>query len=285
MPEKGVDFYDAKDVPHGDVREHWYHSKITGAWRRCFLYTPPGYDNSGTERYPVLYLQHGAGEDERGWVVQGKLNFILDNLIAAHKAVPMLVVMDRGYATRPGDPSSGMFSPPRQSPADTPEARKTAGEAFAARMRVFAEVVIDELIPMIDSTYRTIPGRGHRAMAGLSMGGMQTYQIALANLDKFAYIGGFSGAGNPFGGEPFDPKTSYHGAFADAAAFNKRVKLLWLGVGTAEPPRFIAGIKGLHEDLVKAGIHLIFFESPGTAHEWQTWRRDLLDFAPRLFRN
>jgi enterochelin esterase-like enzyme len=155
-------------------------------------------------------------------------------------------------------------------------------------------VIVHELIPTIDTAYRTMVDRDHRAMAGLSMGGMQTLFVALRHLDRFAYIGSFSGPVIPginTGREPqgdtpeeFDPKTAYEGAFAHPSAFNKRVKLLWLGVGTAEPPMFRNSIGGAATALQRAGVHVVYFESPGTAHEWQTWRRDLHEFAPRLFR-
>jgi enterochelin esterase-like enzyme len=254
VPEKGVNFYQPQGAPQGEIRIHWYNSKVTGAWRRCFVYTPPGYDADPRSRYPVLYLQHGAGEDETGWTMQGRVNFILDNLIAAQQAKPMIVVMDRGYAGRTGG---------------------AAGNAFE-------DVVLQDLIPTIDATYRTLTDRDHRAMAGLSMGGGQTIQITLKHLDRFAYIGAFSGAG--FGGPAFDPKTSFNGVFADTAAFNKKVKLLWLGVGTMEPERMATAIRSFHEALSKAGIRATYYESPGTAHEWQTWRRDFKEFAPLLFR-
>ncbi len=267
VPEAGVDFYQPKNVPHGEVRERWYQSKITGAWRRCLVYTPPGYDTQTKLRYPVLYLQHGAGENERGWNNQGRVSFILDNLLAEGKAKPMLIVMDHGYATKPGEGAA--------APAPRP-----AGQ-FAST--TFEEVIINELIPLIDATYRTLPDREQRAMAGLSMGGMQTIQITLRNLDKFAYIGGFSGAAGGMSNAPFDPKTAYGGAFSDAAAFNKKVRLLWLGVGTKESERIYTSLKTFHETLEKAGIKHIYYESPGTAHEWQTWRRSLAEFAPRLF--
>ena len=136
-----------------------------------------------------------------------------------------------------------------------------------------------DLIPMIEKTYRVLPGRENRAMAGLSMGGMQTFLTTLANLDKFAYIGGFSGSTGGFGGA-FDPKTSNNGVFADAAAFNKKVKVLFLGIGSTEGP----GTKNFSDQLTKAGIKNVYFESAGTAHEWLTWRRCLNDFAPRLFK-
>jgi enterochelin esterase-like enzyme len=147
------------------------------------------------------------------------------------------------------------------------------------------EVFIKDLIPMIDTTYRTKPDRENRAMAGLSMGGMQTFNITLNNLDKFAYIGGFSGAGGGFGGQTFDAKTTHNGIMADAEAFNKKVRLLWLGIGTEEAPNMYASVNNYHKALEAAGIKHAYYESPGTAHEWQTWRRDLKEFAPLLFRN
>ena len=265
IPEKGVDYYLPRDVPHGEVRERWYHSKTTQQWRRAYVYTPPGYDANRETRYPVLYLQHGAGEDERGWSNQGKMSFIMDNLIAERKAKPMLVVMEQGYASKPGE------TPP------APGARRDFSRMFSA----FEEVMVNDLIPMIDSTYRTIADRDHRAMAGLSMGGMQTFTIGLKHLDLFAYLGGFSGAGGGFGA-PFDPKTANGGVMTDADAFNKKMRLLWLGVGTAEG-RMYDGIKNYHDSLTKAGIKNVYYESPGTAHEWLTWRRCLHEFAPLLF--
>jgi enterochelin esterase-like enzyme len=150
---------------------------------------------------------------------------------------------------------------------------------------VFEDDVTEALIPFIDSNFRTLTDRDHRAMAGLSMGGMQTFQITLDHLDLFSYIGGFSGAGGMLvlGDHKLDPKTDYNGVFADPAAFAKRVHLLWLGVGTAEPERLRSGLQRLSTSLTDAGIQHVFYESPGTDHEWQTWRRDLKDFAPRLF--
>ena len=278
IPEKGVDFYDMKDVPHGEIREHWYFAKTTGAWRRIFVYTPPGYDSNRETRYPVLYLQHGGGEDERGWVNQGRVNNIMDNLIAANKAKPMIIVMEKGTATRAGQAPQVLPFGGGHGPALD----------WAAIISTFEDVVIDDLIPMIDSTYRTIPDREHRAMAGLSMGGMQTFQITLDHLDKFDYIGGFSGAGGKFGppgAAPMDLKQSYNGIFADPDAFIKKVKLVWIGVGTAEPKMMHDGIEAFHQALEKAGIKHVFYESPGTAHEWQTWRRDLKEFAPLLFQD
>jgi enterochelin esterase family protein len=269
IPEKGVDYYEMKDVPHGEVRIRPYQSKITGQWRRCFVYTPPDYDGNTKARYPVLYLQHGSGEDETGWTFQGRANIILDNLIAAGKAVPMIIVMDNGYASRPG--------------TTVPDAA-VAGRGPAGGSSAFEDVIIRDLIPLIDSTYRTMADRQHRAMAGLSMGGNQTCQVTMRNLDKFAYIGAFSGTMNGLSTSPLDPATAFNGMFRDGSALNKKIKLFWIGMGTVEPNPFPGAIGAFRAMLDEAGITYVYFESPGTAHEWLTWRRDLNAFAPRLFR-
>ena len=214
------------------------------------MYAPPDYDAQTNLRYPVLYLQHGAGEDETGWTKQGHANFILDNLIASRSSKPMIVVMANGYARRAGVPVANLAG----KPFGSPEMMKAMREMAAA----FEDDVTQALIPFVDSHFRTLTDRDHRAMAGLSMGGMQTFQVTFDHLELFSYIGGFSGAAGPMvlGNEKLDPKTAFHGALADPAAFAKRVHLLWVGVGT---------------------------ESPGTSHEWQTWRRGLNEFAPKLF--
>lgn len=274
IPEKGVDYYLPKDVPHGDVRERWYRSNTTGAWRRVYVYCPPGYDTARDARYPVLYLQHGGGEDERGWPNQGKVAFILDNLIAEGKAVPMLVVMEKGYAARAGE-APALAGPPR--PGQGPP---NLNRMFSA----FEDVIVKDLIPYVDSSFRTVPDREHRALAGLSMGGMQAYTIGLKHTDLFSSIGGFSGAGGGFGGAPFDVKTAFDGVMADPAAFNRRMRVLFLSIGTAEAQRMQDSVRGFHDALDKAGIRTVFFESPGTDHEWLTWRRSLHAFAPMLFR-
>ena len=275
IPEPGVDYYHVRDVPHGLVRMHWYKSSVTGQWRRAFIYTPTGYDSSPDTRYPVLYLQHGSAEDETGWIIQGKANFILDNLIAAGKAKPMIIVMDNGYATRPGEPPQSRQTPPLTGGRP----RVPAGGGISA----FEEVMVKDIIPMVDANYRTIADRDHRAMAGLSMGGNQTCRITLNNLDLFSYIGMFSGTGLGLGTEPFDPKTGFNGVFADAESFNKKVHLVWIGLGTAEPDPFPASIRAFRDSLERGGIEYVYFSSEGTAHEWLTWRRSLNDFAPRLF--
>ncbi len=262
IPEKGVDFYHAKDVPHGEVRSRWYTSKVTGQTRHIMVYTPPGYDADREKRYPVLYLQHGGGEDETGWTRQGKMNFILDNLIAEKKAVPMIVVMERGYAAR-----AGAAAQP-----------KGGGKGF--NFGPFGDVVLKDLIPLIDSTYRTIADREHRAIAGLSMGAAQSMQIGLNHLDTFSAVGAFSGAGK------VDPKTAFGGVFADAAAFDKKVSLLYLHSGTVGLDAGIhRGAKALYEMLEKGGSkNVVFRDLEGQGHEWQTWRYAFHDFAPRLFK-
>lgn len=268
IPDTGMEYYQAQDVPHGQVRSVNYYSAITKAWRRAMVYTPAGYEEETTKRYPVLYLQHGAGEDETGWPAQGKMNFILDNLIAEKKATPMIVVMDRGYATDPA------------RPVPTNAAGQRPGGMAG---NVFPEVLVNEIIPMTDKKFRTIADREHRAMAGLSMGGFQTFQTTMTNTDKFAYIGGFSGAAF------LQPNTvitdMYNGVWADSTAFNRKMKLVYLSIGTTEPERMYTGVKNFHEALSKAGIRHIYYESPGTAHEWQTWRRSLRQFAGLIFKD
>ena len=257
------DFYNTRNVPHGQVRSLRYYSPITQAWRRAMIYTPPGYDDDASKKYPVLYLQHGAGEDETGWSSQGKMDLILDNLIAAKRATPMIVVMDRGYATDP--------------------TRTTAGGQGFMSGNVFPEVLVKEIIPMTEKNFRVIADREHRAMAGLSMGGFQTIQTTMSNLDKFSYIGGFSGAG--FLQPNADITKMYDGVMADSTAFNNKVKVLYVSIGTTEPERMYNGVKSFHDALQKAGIKHVYYESPNTAHEWQTWRRSLRQFASLIFKD
>jgi enterochelin esterase-like enzyme len=310
VPEPDSAYYTHANVPRGQVRQRWYFSKVTGAWRRAYIYTPPDYDSNIKARYPVLYLMHGWGENEQGWHTQGRVDVIMDNLIAEKKARPFIIVMDNLNAVKPGE-SAALYgargtltqavpqppAPPRAAGAPAapagaapaaPAGARGATPAAPAGARaggmgplsssVFTEMMLTDLVPMVESVFRVAPGRENRAMAGLSMGGMQTFTTGLTNLDKFAYIGGFSGSSGGRGG--FDPKTSNGGVFADAAAFNKKVKVLFLGIGSAEGQ----GTKTFSDQLTQAGINNVYFESPGTAHEWLTWRRCFRDFAPRLFR-
>lgn len=264
IPAPDQDFYAMKDVPHGLVSQKHYFSKVTNSWRRCFVYTPAEYDKNPSKRYPVLYLQHGSGEDETGWSTQGKANLILDNLIVAKKAIPMIIVMDNGYATKA--PTSTQSAP--------------AGKAVSP----FEEVMINEIIPMIDASFRTLTDREHRAMAGLSMGANQTITITMNNLDKFSYIAGFSGTSNYPRADAIDPATFMGGKFKDGAALNKQIKLFWLGLGTVEPTPFPFSVKAFRDMLEKQNVKYTYYESPGTAHEWLTWRRDLNQFASLIFK-
>ena len=262
VPAPDQAFYMPENVPHGQVRECCYFSNVREAYSRFFVYTPPGYDSNPERRYPVLYLQHGMGEDETGWVRQGKVAVIMDNLIASARCEPMLVVMSNGEC-------SEMFKPKTGQNVD--EARR----AFGAK---FTPILLNEIIPYVDRSFRVLTDRDHRALAGLSWGGYQTFQIGLSNLDKFAYLGAFSGFA-PFNPET-DLKTVYNGAFSDSAAFNEEVRVFFLGIGSEEGAR----MKSLSDALTKAGIRNTYYVSQGTAHEWLTWRRCFYRFAPLLFK-
>ena len=261
IPEtgRGTDYYRPKNVPHGQVRENWYFSNITGKWRRCFVYTPPDYETNTGKKYPALYLQHGMGEDETGWSRQGMMSFIMDNLIAEGKAVPMLVIMDSGNIEVSFNRNSTM-----------------SRDEYGAD---FTPILLTEIIPFIESKFRVLSDRDNRAMAGLSWGGFQTFNTTLNNLDKFSYIGGFSGAGSI---NLDQIQTAYNGVFANPQSFNEKVHLLFMGIGSEERPE---RTKSLADGLKAAGIsNVVYYESPGTAHEWLTWRRCLNEFAPRLFK-
>ena len=262
IPAYDQEFFALKDVPHGLINENTYYSKITGSFRRCFVYTPAGYEKDTKTHYPVLYLQHGSFEDETGWASQGHANLILDNLIAAGKAVPMIIVMDNGYAYKP-----------------------QSGEPNARPVSVFEEVMIQEIIPMIDGKFRTIADREHRAIAGLSMGANQTMRIIMNNLDKFASYGGFSGTSNYPSSDEIDPATFLDGKFKDGAALNKQLKVFWLGLGTKEPNPFPGSVGAFRKMMDKQGIKYMYYESPETAHEWLTWRRSLHQYAQLLFKD
>ena len=262
IPEENGDYYrPKKGVDKGVISESWYYSDIRKEWRRSLVYTPAEYDKNPEKKYPVLYLQHGMGENETSWAVQGKMNFIMDNLIAEGSAVPMIVVMDNGNIES--------FQP-RQG-EDPNEARKRFGADFPS-------ILLEEIIPNIESKYRVLTDRENRAMAGLSWGGLQTFNITLNNLDKFSYIGGFSGAGSI---DTNQLETVYKGAFKDPKEFNEKVHVLFLGIGSEERPE---RTRNLSDNLKKAGINNIYYESPGTAHEFLTWRRCLKEFVPLIFK-
>ena len=269
VPGKDSDFFAVKDVPHGSVRTEWYYSRTTGETRRVFVYTPPGYDHSGV-RYPVLYLQHGYGEDESGWSDQGHENFILDNLIAGHKAKPMIVVNENG---QPGP----RFQPPGPVRAGEkpPPVDNLARYFMEDRYATFDKIVSNDLISYIDANFRTVPDRRHRAIAGLSMGGAQALRIGLGHLDEFAYVGSFSPAIYIS-----DIAKDYDGELANPAKLNRQLRLLWIGIGSDD--FLFAPVRQSHETLEKAGIKHVWVETTG-AHVWTVWRKYLADFAPRLF--
>jgi len=261
IPAHDQDFYALKDVPHGRVDQILVHSPSTSTERRAFVYTPPGYDKSQAMRYPVLYLQHGWGEDETAWFNQGRANLIMDNMIAAKQVRPFIIVTTYGMTNviRPGSP----------------------GGLQAFKIDPFQTYLLDELIPYVDSHFRTIADADHRAMAGLSMGGFETKMIAPAHLDTFHYIGLLSG-----GTFSLDDLAKYPG-------LKQKAKLIFTSFGSREldngkthlppgaPPTDPARNA---EDLKKAGVNAVFYVSPNTAHEFLSWRRSLHVMAPLLFR-
>ena len=280
IPAKDQDFYALKNVPHGQLRENLYYSKSTNAVRRCYVYTPPGYDENNSKRYPVLYLQHGMGENETGWGNQGHAGLIMDNLIAEGKANPFIIVMDNSSVNfGAGGPRAQR--PPTRNNSDTTQQRRSGFGSFNFAAQ-FEKILIDEIIPFIDSNYRTIADQPHRAMAGLSMGGMQTRLITLAHLDTFSQIGIFSG-----GSISLDDVNN-------AKGFKDKVKLVFVSYGSRElENRRNSNARGPfggdpkeNADAIKdAGINCHFYVSPQTAHEWQSWRRSLHEFAQLLFKN
>ena len=248
VPFPDNDFYQIKDVPHGDVREHWFYSRVEQKYRRSFVYTPAEYDKNPNKRYPVLYLQHGAGEDESEWTHSGLMNNILDNLIADGNAVPMIVVMNNDFVYKPGDIPGRMALAP-----------DWAGN--------FGQMLINEVIPDIDAYYRTIADQNHRALAGLSLGGMLTNQVGMKNIDTFSYFGLFSG-----------------GIVSQASINNKeKVKLVFMSYGSREGAS--NRLKNATDTLNGAGIKTVSYISPDTAHDWITWRRSFYQFAPLLFKD
>ena len=286
IPAKDQDFYALKNVPHGQLREVHYFSKSSNSTRRCFVYTPPDYDKDPNTRFPVLYLQHGMGEDETGWGNQGHANLIMDNLIAEGKAKPFIIVMENGGGMggpRRGGPPGGAAAAgaPAGATNGAPAAGGRGGFGGGFNFNAFQRVLIDDLIPYIDATYRTLADQPHRAMAGLSMGGMQTRTITLANLDKFSHIGIFSGGS-------IAPTN-----ITDMAAFKQKVKLVFVSYGSREVGGNRGGGRGGFggdpkantEALKEAGINSHYYVSPQTAHEWQSWRRSLYQFAPLLFQD
>lgn len=258
IPAPDQDFYALKDVPHGRVQQTLFPSKNTNTFRRAFVYTPPDYDKDQTKRYPVLYLQHGWGEDETAWSNQGHANLIMDNLIAEGATKPFIIVMTYGMTN---DVKFGGLASFKIDP--------------------FQTLLVGELIPYIDSNFRTLSDQPHRAMAGLSMGGMETKMITLANLDKFSHICLLSG-----GSISLDDVNKTPG-------FKEKVRLVFVSFGSRElggdrgnrPSAFGGDPKVNAEALKAAGINSVFFVSQETAHEFLSWRRSLHELAPLLFKD
>jgi enterochelin esterase-like enzyme len=243
VPAHDQDFYALKDVPHGNVQQILFPSKSTNTSRRAFVYTPPSYDKEKNKRYPVLYLQHGWGEDETAWPNQGRANLIMDNLIAEGKIKPFIIVMTYGM---------------------TNEVRW--GHMNEFKIENFQTVLCDELVPYVDANFSTIADQQHRAMAGLSMGGMETHTITLNKPEVFSYYALLSG-----------------GLYKPEEIKDKsKVKLIFLSCGSFENPD---GVKKAATALKEAGFNAVSFVSDNTRHEFQTWRRSLLELAPMLFKD
>ena len=283
VPSADQDFWQVKNVPQGSVSEVFYWSTYTEKMRRCHVYLPAEYYTNPTKKFPVLYLQHGMGENEYGWAEQGHTAQILDNLIAEKKAVPCIIVMDNGLnARRPGE--QGGFGGPRpQRPQGgaAPQGQRRQGApgqagprrggfgGFGGFSEGFKNVLFNDIIPMVEKNYRVIADPQHRAYAGLSMGGMQAREITLANPEKFAYVGSFSS-----GAWSVDQVKNSEG-------FAKNVKLLFMSGGGKENMGCVDAAKKIHDEL---GMNAVGYESPGTAHEWHTWRRSLYQFAQLIFK-
>jgi enterochelin esterase-like enzyme len=284
VPAQDEDFYTLKNVPHGQLREIHFFSKIANGMLENYIYTPPDYDKA-TKRYPVLYLEHGAGEDDHGWSGQGHADLIMDNLIAEGKAKPFIIVISNTYLVNGGagggrgagragaSPAAG--APARgaapAAPAGAPGA-PAVGRGGRGPMAMvdtpFEHALIDDIIPFADTNFRTIADQPHRALAGLSMGGMYTRGISLAHPDKFSHIGIFSGGSIGVA------------EIKDMPTFKKKVKVVFASFGGRENG---AQAKADMGELKAAGVNAVFYESPQTAHEWQSWRRSLHEFAPLLF--
>ena len=277
VPAADEEFYTVKNVPQGSINEVYYWSDVTEKMRHGYIYLPAEYYKNPTKKFPVLYLQHGMGENETGWSAQGKTGIIMDNLIAAGKAVPFLIFMDNGLdVRRPGDPAPGQggFGGPRPQGQRPQGGPGQGGPRRGFGFNAFQDVLIKDIIPMVEKNYRVIADADHRAMAGLSMGGMQTHGITLANPTTFGYVGMFSGG------------TFNTEELKDAADFKKTNKVLFMSAGGKET-RMAEGensVGAAVNNLKALGINAHSYVSPGTAHEWQTWRRSLYQFAQLLFK-
>lgn len=293
VPAQDEDFYTVKNVPQGSINEVYYYSSVTEQMRHGYIYLPAEYYANPTKKFPVLYLQHGMGENETGWSAQGKTGIIMDNLIAEGKAVPFIIFMDNGLnARKPGEQPMGFGAPrpggarPQGAPQGGPRPQggpqgqrpRMSGADFAKMARrmggAFEVVLIKDIIPMVEKNYRVIADADHRAMAGLSMGGMQTHGITLNNPTTFAYVGIFSGG------------TIGPDELTDVPDFKKTNKVLFMSAGGRETgmAEGETSVGKVAEDMKAIGINAHSYISPETAHEWQTWRRSLYQFAQLLFK-
>jgi enterochelin esterase-like enzyme len=266
-------FYDARPVPHGNVRMELYESKAMGVSRYAWIYTPPGYDKSNA-KYPVLYLLHGNGETQNGWVENARANLILDNLIADGKAVPMVVVMPHGHAVQSA--SVGPFQ----------EVPSKGGPAGLRNYTLFTDDLLGQLVPLVEKHYRVYTDADHRAIGGLSMGAMQSVLIGLAHPELFHYVLGFSGGFGSLGVETSSPdvttQSPWKEILADPAKTSKSLRMLYLGSGQSETGLLEPG-KKLVVLLKGKGINARWSDYPG-GHVFSVWRNQLNETAPLLFR-
>jgi enterochelin esterase family protein len=269
VPGPEAAFLEARPVPHGEIRIAWYPSTTLGGERRLHVYTPPGYDTSG-ERYPVLYLLHGGGDEDSGWSTIGRAGFILDNLLADKKALPMVVVMPNGSLPRPANL-------PPFVPGTTPSPEVAA--AFAASQARFTSELMNDVVPFVEKNYRVRTEAAGRAIAGLSMGGGQTQRILTTHREAFAYVAIWSAGVRPEASEAFEKDAAAF--FADPGKANKSVRLLSIRVG--EKDFALPGSRNLSERLAKHGIeHKLLVNTGG--HTWINWRLYLSELLPQLFR-
>ena len=266
VPGERADFLAMHNVPHGTVHEHWYHNKELNAERRVLVYTPPNYSNSKT--YPVLYLLHGASDDEGFWTSVGRANFIMDNLLAEGKTKPALIVMPFGHPSRTPPPRRG-------GPGGAGGTNAPARGAGLFNISMLENDLKDNVIPLVERTYHVGKKPTQRAIAGLSMGGAQSLNIGLKNPDRFAHVAAFSSA--IFG----NSETNFASFLADQQKANKNFKLIWIGCG--ERDSLLAGNRTFEALLTDRGIKHEWVITPGYAHEWTLWRRYLRDVLPKLF--